>query len=128
MTDNGTAPAPVFQTMSGGKPTGQQACTGQADENPAFSPQADAITYDRPGPNSQDVYDAYTVSIEDETTATGSQDDLTPNYTTDEEPNWGPLQVGTNVPEAPFTLALPIAGAALLGVSVLVRRRRQVAP
>jgi hypothetical protein len=120
MHDDGTAQAPVFST-----------CTSAADENPVYSPQADAVAFDAPGPNSQDVYDeTFTVNLQGMATAISTPVDLTNNFATDDQPNWaqtgGP---GVDTPEAPMAVLLPAAGLLLGGGVVLVaRRRRQSAP
>lgn len=124
MQDNGANQMPIFQQLNNGVPDGTQQCTSEADENPVYSPQADAIAYDRPGPNSQDVYDAYYVDLSAMRAAIGTPDDLTPNYATDDQPNWGPVSLGAQTPESPFTVLLPISSAGLLGGGIVISRRR----
>ncbi len=124
MEDNGTNQMPVFQQTTGGVPNGIQLCTAETDENPVYSPQADAIAYDRPGADSQDVYDAYYVDVSHMTAAISTPNDLTPNFATDDQPNWGPVSPGASTPESPFALLLPIAGAGLLAGGVVTSLRR----
>jgi Tol biopolymer transport system component len=124
MQANGTNQSPVFQQLSGGEPDGAQQCTGQPDENPVYSPQADAIAYDSPGPDSQDVFDTYFVPLDAMTAASGTPSDLTDNYATDEEPNWGPTLPAADTPEAPLSLLLPLTGGTLLAGAVVLGRRR----
>jgi Tol biopolymer transport system component len=127
----GSAVTPVFQVLSGGMPTGQQACpkvggVPAATENPVFSPQGNAIAYDQPGPASQDVY-AYSIDFTGSSGLMNTTTDLTPNFATDESPNWAPVFPGASTPEAPQSVLLPVAGIGLLGGTVLlVRRRRAV--
>jgi hypothetical protein len=125
----GSAVTPVFQVISGGVPTGQQACpmvdgVAVVTENPVFSPQGDAVAYDQPGPASQDVY-AYAVSLSGDVGDTGTTKDLTPNFATDESPSWAAVYPGTSTPEAPQTLLLPAAGTGVVGATALVVRRRR---
>jgi len=125
----GSAITPVFQVISGGVPTGQQACptvdgNAVATENPVFSPEGDAIAYDEPGPASQDVY-AYAVSVAHDVGLTGTTQDLTPNFATDESPTWAPVYPGVSTPEAPQAVLLPVAGVGLAGCTALVARRRR---
>jgi Tol biopolymer transport system component len=126
MRDDGTNQVAVFQQLDDGVPDGVQQCTGQADENPVYSPQADAIAYDRPGPNSQDIYDSYYVPLERMSAAASAPTDLTNDYATDEEPNWGPILPAAATPEVPLPLVLPLTGAGLLAGGVVLGRRRSV--
>jgi hypothetical protein len=134
MTDQpGSAVTPVFQIWAGSPltPTGQQVCpkvngTNAATENPVFSPQGNEVAYDVPGPNSQNV-STYDVSFSDSASMMSTAKDITPNFSTDEAPNWAPVFPGASTPEAPQSLMLPVAGACVLGAASLlavVRRRR----
>jgi Tol biopolymer transport system component len=125
----GSAITPVFQVISAGVPTGQQACptvdgTAVVTENPVFSPQGDAIAYDQPGPASQDVY-TYAVDVSHDVGMTNTVQDLTPNFATDESPTWAPVYPGASTPEAPQVLLLPAAGVGIVGCTALVARRRR---
>jgi Tol biopolymer transport system component len=134
MTDQpGSAVTPVFQVLSGSPPTptGQQACpqvngTKVATQNPVFSPQGNAIAFDEPGPNTQNLY-TYDISMSGDVGLLNTMMDLTPNFATDVEPSWGPVFPGTSTPEVPLALLLPVAGLGMFGVAGLLavlRRRR----
>ena len=133
MTDvPGSAVTPVFQVTAGSPPapTGQQACpkengTDVATENPVFSPQGDAIAYDEPGPNTQNVF-TYAIEFSDTSGVPGTVTDLSPNFATDEAPSWGPALPSASTPEVPQSILLPIAGGSVFGLAALlsVRRRR----
>jgi hypothetical protein len=100
--------------------------TNAATENPVFSPQGNEVAYDVPGPNSQNV-STYDVSFSDSASMMSTAKDITPNFSTDEAPNWAPVFPGASTPEAPQSLMLPVAGACVLGAASLlavVRRRR----
>jgi hypothetical protein len=134
MTDQtGSAVTPLFQVMAGTPPapTGQQACpktngVDVATENPVFSPQGNAVAYDEPGPNSQNVF-TYEVSLRNGVGMMNSMTDLTPNFATDEAPNWAPVFPGASTPEAPAPVLLPAAGAGAFGLAgiFVVRKRRR---
>jgi hypothetical protein len=138
-TDQPGAPVtPVFQVLAGSPPapTGQQTCpkmngSGVATENPVFSPQGDAIAYDEPGPNSQDVF-TFTLDFSNGSGQTNTITDVSPNFATDEAPSWGPVFPGASTPEVPQSVLLPVAGAGMFAVagavSVRRRRRREGAP
>ncbi len=129
----GSTVVPVFQVTAGSPPapTGQQSCpevngTPVATENPVFSPQGNEIAYDQPGPNSQDVFTTYAVDFSGNAGWTNTTKDLTPNFATDEAPNWAPVQPGVSTPEAPASILMPVAGVGVLGgVALVVRRRRR---
>jgi hypothetical protein len=133
MTDQaGSAVSPLFQVMAGAPPapTGQQACpttngVDVATENPVYSPEGNAVAYDEPGPNSQNVF-TYDVSLRNGVGTTNSVTDLTPNFATDEAPNWAPVFPGASTPEAPASILLPAAGAGTFGLAgVFVARKRR---
>jgi hypothetical protein len=134
MTDQaGSAVVPLFQVMAGTPPapTGQQMCPttngiNVATENPVYSPQGNAVAYDEPGPNSQNVF-TFDVSLRNGVGMMNTAKDLTPNFATDEAPNWAPVFPGASTPEAPTSILLPAAGAGLFGVVGVfaVRKRRQ---
>jgi Tol biopolymer transport system component len=131
MTDQpGSAITPVFQVLSGGMPTGVQACpkvsgTNVAAENPVFSPDGDQIAYDEPGPNTQNVYTTYDIDFSGNAGLMNTATDLTPNYATDEAPNWAPVYPGASTPEAPRSILLPITGVGVIGAGAVAVRRRQ---
>jgi Tol biopolymer transport system component len=132
---SGTTIAPVFQTWSGGNPTGIQTCpmsngVGVAMENPVYSPDGTQIAFDQFN-QSQDIYTTYDDSVAN--TAAGSDParmsgelDLTPNFATDEAPTWGPVSPGESTPETPSALALPVAAVGVLGAGILIVRRRRL--
>jgi hypothetical protein len=134
MTDQpGSAITPLFQVQAGTPPvpTGQQDCpmtngVDVATENPVYSPQGNAVAYDEPGANSQDVF-TYDVSLHNGVGMMNTAKDLTPNFATDEAPNWSPVFPGASTPEAPASVMLPAAGAGAFGVAalVVVRKRRR---
>jgi Tol biopolymer transport system component len=132
MTDRpGSAVTPVFQVTSGSPPapTGQQTCpsvsgTNVATENPVFSPQGNAIAYDQPGPNSQDVF-TYDVSLSNGVGMMNTVKDLTPNFATDESPNWAPVFPGASTPEVSQSIVLPAAGVGVFGVAGLLALRKR---
>ena len=105
--------------------------SGVATENPVFSPQGDAIAYDEPGPNSQDVF-TFTLDFSNGSGQTNTITDVSPNFATDEAPSWGPVFPGASTPEVPQSVLLPVAGAGMFAVagavSVRRRRRREGAP
>jgi Tol biopolymer transport system component len=131
---SGTTIAPVFQTFSGGSPTGVQVCPTEdgisvALENPVYSPDGTQIAFDQFN-QSQDIYTTYDDSVSN--TAAGADParmsgevDLTPNFATDEAPTWGPVSPGASTPEAPNPLVLPIAAGGIIGGTFLVVRRRR---
>ena len=126
---SGSAITPVFQVLSGGVPTGQQACpkvsgTNVATENPVFSPDGHQIAYDEPGPSTQNVY-TYDIDYSGDAGLMNTATDLTPNFATDEAPNWAPVYPGASTPEAPQSILLPISGVAAIGGGVLIMRRRR---
>jgi MYXO-CTERM domain-containing protein len=133
MTDlPGSAVTPVFEVMAGSPPapTGQQACPKQsgtevATENPVFSPAGDAIAYDEPGPNTQNVF-TYAIDFSDGSGVAGTVTNLSPNFATDEAPSWGPAFPSASTPEVPQSILLPVAGAGVFGLAGLlsIRRRR----
>jgi hypothetical protein len=51
--------------------------------------------------------------------------DLTPNYATDEAPNWAPVFPGASTPEAPYSIMMPLSGVGVIGGGVLVMRHRK---
>jgi hypothetical protein len=127
----GSPVLPVFQVFAGSPPTptGQQSCpkangTDVATENPVFSPQGDGIAYDEPGPNSQNVF-TYEVSVTDGAGRVSTASDLTPNFSTDEAPNWAPLLPGASTPEVPQSVFLPAAGMGVFGAVGLIAFRRR---
>jgi hypothetical protein len=134
MTDHaGSAITPLFQVAAGTPPvpTGQQACfttngLDVATENPVYSPQGNAVAYDEPGPNSQNVF-TFDVSLRNGVGMMNTATDLTPNFATDEAPNWAPVFPGASTPEAPASILLPAAGAGVFGLAGLfvVRKRRR---
>jgi Tol biopolymer transport system component len=135
VTDQTGAPVtPVFEVMAGSPPapTGQQACPKMngsevATENPVFSPQGDAIAYDEPGPNSQNVF-TFTLDFSDGSGDTNTVSNVSPNFATDEAPSWGPVLPGASTPEVPQSVLLPVAGTSMFaaaGVLSLRRRRRR---
>jgi Tol biopolymer transport system component len=130
---SGSTISPAFQVFAGSPsaPTGQQLCpkvngVNVATENPVFSPQGDAIAYDQPGPNSQNVF-TYKVSVVDGVGMMSTASDLTPNFSTDEAPNWVPVFPAASTPEAPQSILLPAAGMGVFGAAgvLMVRRRRR---
>jgi hypothetical protein len=133
MTDRaGSAITPLFQVLAGTPPvpTGQQACpmtngVSVATENPVYSPQGNAVAYDEPGPNSQNVF-TFDISLSNGVGMMNTTTDLTPNFATDEAPTWAPVFPGASTPEAPVSIMLPVAGAGMFGAAVfLVARRRR---
>jgi hypothetical protein len=70
-----------------------------ATENPVFSPQGDAIAYDEPGPNSQNVF-TLTLDFSDGSGDTNTVTNVSPNFATDEAPSWGPVLPGASTPES----------------------------
>jgi Tol biopolymer transport system component len=130
MTDQPGSPiTPVFQVQSGGVPTGQQACpksngTNVATENPVFSPDGNQIAYDEPGPSTQNVYTFY-MDYSGNAGLMNTATDLTPNYATDEAPNWAPVFPGASTPEAPYSIMMPLSGVGVIGGGVLVMRHRK---
>jgi Tol biopolymer transport system component len=129
----GSAVTPVFQVWAGlpSAPTGQQLCpqvsgTNVATENPVFSPQGNAIAYDQPGANSQDIF-TYELSLTNNVGMMSAAKDLTPNFATDEAPSWGPVFPGASTPEVGQSILLPVAGVGIFGAAGIlsVRRRRR---
>ncbi len=132
---SGTTIAPVFQTWSGSAPTGIQLCptvsgVSVAMENPVYSPDGTQVAFDQYN-QSQDIYTAYDDSVSntaasDDVARMSGEVDLTPNFSTDEAPNWAPVYPGESTPEAPMALLLPLGGVAVIGGGVLLvgRRRR----
>jgi hypothetical protein len=137
---------PVFQQQSGAppQPDGVQVCaTSQGThsvangtkvgvENAVFSPDGTEIAFDQLASNgtanTQDIFTAYSVPVSGGGVAqTGSLDDLTPNFATDEAPSWAPATPGASTPEAPTALLLPVAGGGIVGGAVLLTRRRRSA-
>jgi hypothetical protein len=135
MTDRtGSAITPLFQAVAGTPPvpTGQQICPTSngakvAIENPVYSPQGNAVAYDEPGPNSQNVFFTFEVSLRNGVGMMNTATDLTPNFSTDEAPNWAPVFPGASTPEAPASVLLPAAGAGVFGLAglMVVRKRRR---
>jgi len=142
----GSAITPVFQQQSGSppQPDGVQVCATSKDalsvangtkvgvENAVFSPDGTEIAFDQlafnGSGNTQDVFTAYSVPVSGGGVAqTGSLDDLTPNFATDEAPSWAPVSPGASTPEAPSALLLPVAGGGIVGGAVLLTRRRRSA-
>jgi hypothetical protein len=133
----------VFQSWTGSPPgpTGIQVRTTSkttsgtalvADENPVFSPDGTEFAFDQIGfngvGNTQDVFTAY-APFSDNAGKIGQETDLTPNFATDQAPNWAPVQPGASTPEAPMALLLPLGDADVIGAAALVvaRRRRPLA-
>jgi Tol biopolymer transport system component len=135
--------APVFQQMSGSppEPDGVQVCatskgaqgvaagTKVAVENPVFSPDGTEVAFDQLGyngtGNTQDVFTAYSAPLSGGVARIGNEDDLTPNFATDEAPSWAPVSPGASTPEVPDTLLLPVTGGGVIGGAVLLTRRRR---
>ena len=133
---------PVFQQWSGTPPapTGVQVCTTSqgaegvgagtkvAAENPVFSPDGTEIAFDQLGSDgagsTQNIFTAYEAPFDGSAAQSGNEDDLTPNYATDQAPTWAPILPGASTPEAPATLLLPVSGIAIGGAVLAVRRRR----
>jgi Tol biopolymer transport system component len=134
---SGTTIAPVFQTFSGGNPTGVQVCptsngVGVAMENPVYSPDGTQIAFDQFN-QSQDIYTTYDDSVLNTAAAAdvarmSGETDLTPNFATDEAPTWGPVSPGASTPEAPTTILLPAVAVGIFGGGMLLiaRRRRRL--
>jgi hypothetical protein len=132
MTDQpGSTVTPVFQVLDGSPPapTGEQMCpevsgTDVATENPVFSPAGDAIAYDEPGPNSQDL-STYAVSVQHDVGLLNTATDLTPNFATDEAPSWAPISPAAATPEIPQAVLFPAWGAGIFGTAAFVMSRRR---
>jgi Tol biopolymer transport system component len=130
ITDKPGSPVtPVFQVLAGSppSPTGEQMCpevsgTDVATENPVFSPAGDAIAYDEPGPNSQDL-STYDVSVQHNVGLMNTATDLTPNFATDEAPSWAPVFPGVSTPEVPQSILLPVSGMGIFGAAAFVVSR-----
>jgi Tol biopolymer transport system component len=141
----GSAITPVFQQQSGAPPgpDGVQVCATSKDaqsmadgtkvgvENAVFSPDGTEIAFDQLASptgygTTQDIFTAYSVPVSGGGVAqTGSLDDLTPNFATDEAPSWAPVSPGASTPEAPSALLLPVAGGGIVGGTLLLARRRR---
>jgi hypothetical protein len=101
-------------------------------ENAVFSPDGTEIAFDQlaynGSGNTQDIFTAYSAPVSSGGVAqTGSLDDLTPNFATDQAPSWAPASPGASAPEAPSALLLPVAGGGIVGGAVLLTRRRRLA-
>ena len=130
MAVDGTQQVPVFQTLNGGMPTGTQMCTS-ASSDPVFSPQGDAIAYDRQVWGGVDL--AF-VSLDPPGTAPmaavrlgyrGNGFGFGSAYDFGSEPNWG-LSAGppADAPETALPVLLPVVGSVVAGTVLLARRRR----
>jgi Tol biopolymer transport system component len=132
ITDQPGSPVtPVFQVLAGSPPTptGEQMCpevggTDVATENPVFSPAGDAIAYDEPGPDSQDL-STFDVSVQHNVGLMNTATDLTPNFATDEAPSWAPISPAAATPEIPQVILFPAWGAGIFGAAFAVSRRRR---
>ena len=130
----GSAITPLFQQQSGGPPgpDGVQVCATSKDaisipngtkvgvENAVFSPDGTEIAFDQlaynGSGNTQDIFTAYSVPVSSSGVAqTGSLNDLTPNFATDQAPTWAPVSPGASTPEAPSVLHLPVDGGGIAG-------------
>ena len=103
--------------------------TKVAVENPVFSPDGTEVAFDQLGyngtGNTQDVFTAYSAPLSGGVARIGNEDDLTPNFATDEAPTWAPVSPGASTPEVPDTLLLPVTGGGVIGGAVLLTRRRR---
>lgn len=144
MADDGTHQVPVFQTLSMGVPTGTQRCT-PTSKDPVFSPQGDAIAYDRhvwggiselavvtlDPPSSAPLAAIHNgggdLNIKD---GDSDGDDGNGNSTGNthqfgSQPNWGPsLSPPADAPETALPVVLPVIGTIVAGAVLTARRRR----
>ena len=96
-------------------------CSMSAD-NPSFSPQGDAVVFDRHDRWGERVY---RVAVDAKGAATGEAHPLDHGVFLAGEPNWGPLGAPpSDTPEVALPVILPLAGVVSGGVAVAVRRRR----
>lgn len=109
--------------------------TGNTDTEPVFSPDGTQVAFVRPVvQQSDDVITYMDTDVNGSDQATGSLTDLTKvnqgsGAPLDSQPDWAPVQVSVQTPEAPLAIGLPVAGGAVLvGAGLLMgrRQRRQV--
>lgn len=139
MTSAGASAVPVYVQGSPAVPT----YTGQTDFEPVFSPDGTQLALARIVIG-QNVYDtdmvkldsSYQIVVPSGKTPDQMGSDLTLDsqvesggvqqiYPTANEPNWQGASPAAVVPETPWVIALPISGAALLGVAFILSRRRR---
>jgi Tol biopolymer transport system component len=142
MTVQGTDQVPVFGTSGHEESTGSAACSYEAG-NPVYSPQGDALAFDRHNSSTEGdehAFDTniwgndealYKVSVDSSGSAVGNvtrvvrdDDNNNDNNRSGDDPNWGPSSPPTQTPEAPLPVVLPVIAAGAAGAVFAVRRRR----
>ena len=88
-----------------------------------YSPQGDALAFDRHGWGENAAID--TVSVDSSGVATGrATRTIRGDDSAGDQPNWGPSSPATDTPEAPLPIVLPVVAAGVAGAASAVRRRR----
>jgi Tol biopolymer transport system component len=127
MTPQGTGQAPVFQTSRHRGIAAPRPCP-DASEDPAYSPEGDALTFDNRARDG--AIEVFTVSVDSSGRATGSSTRIPTRWAVSGQPNWGPAtDPPVQTPETGFAIVLPVVGVGIiLAFLVFYRRRQHQAP
>ncbi|MGA2521626.1 MAG: hypothetical protein ABSG81_12520 [Acidimicrobiales bacterium] len=129
MTLQGTEQRPVF-TSTRRRHGPRQLCTG-TEQDPAYSPQGDALTFLANGQRRGCGQQVFVVSVDTNGDAAGPVTAVVGAGRTDfidheGQPNWGPaVDPPAQTPETPLPVALPVVAVGMLGIVVLLQRRRR---